>query len=492
MGVRFDAGRDLSEHVRRGFYIGGRWVPSSASRSTWLIAPDTEALFAEAPLADVQDIDLAVGAARQAFDAGVWSSLPAQERAGLIKRLASEVRRREDLFAGLWTAEVGAPVAFADLFTPVAAAMLDYYAGLLETYAFEDTRKTPYGAAQVIREPIGVAALITPWNATLPILSYKLGAALAAGCTVVIKSSPETPFDALLLAECAEAAGFPPGVINVVTADREEGAYLVASPGVDKVSFTGSTAAGKAIAKTCIDRMARFTLELGGKSAAILLDDIDLGATLGALCPFTMPFSGQICFAQTRILAPRRRLDEIVGAYAAAMSHLNVGDPWSEHTHLGPVSSARQLDRVLGYIEKGKAEGARLVTGGARSEGFEKGFYVQPTVFTEVGPDMTLAREEVFGPVVVVQPYDDVEDAVRIANASDYGLSGSVFSADPERAYKVARRIQTGNISINGLEMAPNVPFGGYKQSGLGREGGPEGLDAFLETKAVYRIGTSA
>ena len=317
--------------------------------------------------------------------------------------------------------------------------MLDYYAGLIETYAFEDTRKTAYGVAQVIREPVGVAALITPWNATLPILSYKLAAALAAGCTVVIKSSPETPFDALLLAECAQAAGFPPGVINVITADREGGAYLVASPGVNKVSFTGSTAAGKSIAKTCIDRMARFTLELGGKSAAILLDDIDLGATLGGLAPFTMPFSGQICFAQTRILAPRSRLDEIVGAYAGAMSGLTVGDPWSEQTHLGPVSGKQQMSRVLNYIEKGKAEGARLVAGGARSAGFDKGFYIQPTVFTDVSPEMTVAREEIFGPVVVVMPYDDVDDAVRISNASDYGLSGTVFSADPERAYQVAR-----------------------------------------------------
>jgi aldehyde dehydrogenase (NAD+) len=492
MAVRLEADRELSEHVRRGFYIGGQWLSSSAGQSIELISPDTETLFAKAPLASSQDIDLAVDAARAALDSGVWSRLPASDRAGLMKRLATEVRRRESLFARLWTAQVGAPAAFANLFTPVAATMLDYYAGLLDTYAFEDTRKTAYGVAQVIREPVGVAALITPWNATLPILSYKFAAALAAGCTVVVKSSPETPFDALLLAECAHAAGFPAGVINVITADRDGGAYLVASPGVDIVSFTGSTAAGKTIAKTCIDRMARFNLELGGKSAAILLDDIDLGATLGALAPFTMPFSGQICFAQTRILAPRRRLDEIVDAYAGAMSGLTVGDPWSEQTHLGPVSGARQMTRVLGYIEKGKAEGARLVTGGGRSDGPGRGFYIQPTVFADVTPGMTIAREEVFGPVVVVQAYDDVDDAVRLANDSDYGLSGTVFSADPERAYQVARRMQTGNISVNGLEMSPNVPFGGYKQSGLGREGGPEGLDAFLETKAVYRIGASA
>ncbi|WP_036516464.1 aldehyde dehydrogenase [Nevskia soli] len=487
----FDPGSEITSHVRDRFYINGEWIRAHSSERSVLVSPDTELKFIDAPLADQVDVDRAVAAARNAFDSGPWPGLAPAQRAVHLRALAVELRRRLPLFSRLWTAQVGAPVSFANLFVGVAPAMFDYYADLLETYAFEDRRKTAYGHAQVIREPVGVAALIAPWNATLPILSYKLAAALAAGCTTVVKSSPETPLDLLLLAECAEAVGIPPGVVNVITADREAGAYLVAQRGIDKVSFTGSTAAGKQIARVCIDRMARFTLELGGKSAAILLDDVDLATILGGLAPFTMPFSGQICFAQTRIIAPRKRLDEIVQAYAGAMSGLVVGDPWSEATHLGPLSSARQLDRTIGYVERAVAEGARLVTGGKRSGHLDRGYYFQPTVFADVTADMTIAREEVFGPVVSVIAYDDVEDAIRLANDSDFGLSGTVFSSDPERGYQVARRIKTGNIGVNGLEMAPNIPFGGYKQSGVGREGGPEGLEAFLETKAVYRIGVA-
>ncbi|WP_242128578.1 aldehyde dehydrogenase family protein [Sphingobium sp. Sx8-8] len=252
------------------------------------------------------------------------------------------------------------------------------------------------------------------------------------------------------------------------------------------LSFTGSTAAGKAVARACIERMARFTLELGGKSAAILLDDVRLDKALLALAPFTMPMSGQICFAQTRILAPRSRVDEVAHAYSAVMAGLTVGDPWQETTHLGPVANARQLGRVTDYVEIAKAEGARLTTGGARPAERNKGFFFEPTVFVDVTPDMRIAREEVFGPVVAVMAYDDIDDAVRIANATDFGLSGSVFTEDVERGGAVARRINTGNMTVNGLEVVPNVPFGGTKMSGIGREGGPEGLEAFLESKAVY------
>jgi aldehyde dehydrogenase (NAD+) len=451
-----------------------------------LTTPSTEAFFLDVPLADVTDGDRAIQAARDAFDDGPWPRMSGAERATYIRRLSSAIKARLPLLSRIWTAQVAAPVNFASMFTPVTPAMLDYYADLAESHAFVDIRKTPQGEARVQGVPVGVAVLISPWNAQLPILSYKLGAALAAGCTVVVKSSPETPMDALVLAECAHEAGLPPGVLNVITADRDVGFHLVSSPKVDKVSFTGSTAAGKRVGSACLAHMTRFTLELGGKSAAIVLDDADLMPTLSALVPYSMPFSGQICFAQTRILLPRSRYDEFLGAYVAAVSGMVVGDPWDDATHLGPLSSATQLDRVLRYIDHGKNEGARLMTGGSRSQRFERGYFVEPTVFADVTPDMTLAREEVFGPVVSVMVYEDVEHAIALANATDFGLSGTVFTRDVEHGHDVAQRLKTGNVTVNGLEMAPNVPFGGFKQSGLGREGGPEGLEAFLEYRAIY------
>lgn len=482
----FSPDSEVSENVRCRFYIGGTWVESHSSRRSTLTTPSTEAVLLDVPLADTVDADLAIEAARTAFDTGAWPRLSGAERAILIRKFSSAIKARLPLLTRIWTAQVGAPVGFASMFTPVAPAMLDYYAGLAESHSFVETRKTLQGEARVLGQPVGVAVLISPWNAQLPILSYKLGAALAAGCTVVVKSSPETPLDALVLAECAHEAGIPAGVFNVITADRDVGAYLVDSPKVDKVSFTGSTSAGKQIGAACLARMARFTLELGGKSAAIVLDDADLMATLSAVVPFSMPFSGQICFAQTRILLPRSRYDEFLNAYAAAVSGMVVGDPWDEATHVGPLSTSAQLERVLRYIDQGKKEGARLMTGGARSKHLERGYFVEPTVFADVTPDMTIAREEIFGPVVSVMAYDDVEDAIRIANATDFGLSGTVFTRDVNRGYEVAQRIKTGNVTVNGLEMAPNVPFGGFKQSGIGREGGPEGLDAFLEYQAIY------
>lgn len=485
----FDFTRELSDNVRSRFFIGGQWLAAQGKQRSVLIDPCTETPVCDAPLASFADIDQAVAAARQAFDHGPWARMTGPQRAVHLRQFSEIVNDRLPLLTRLWTAQVGAPVGFAGLFSGVAPAMFDYYAQLADTYEFTQTRSTPQGQARVVRHPVGVAALIAPWNAQLPILAYKLGAALAAGCTVVIKSSPETPFDALVLAECAEEAGLPDGVINVVTAGRDEGAYLVASAGVDKVSFTGSTAVGKEIAKVCIERMARFTLELGGKSAAIMLDDADLQSTVGALTYFSMPFSGQICFAQTRLLVPRSRYEEFVAAYAGAMASLTVGDPWDDATHLGPLASRRQYERVLAYIETGLEEGARIVTGGARAEGREQGFFIQPTVFADVTSEMTIARQEVFGPVVVIIAYDNEAQALRLANDSDFGLSGSVFSASIERAAAFAREVKTGNVTVNGLQMAPNVPFGGFKQSGLGREGGPEGLEAFLESQAIYLPG---
>jgi acyl-CoA reductase-like NAD-dependent aldehyde dehydrogenase len=482
---RFETDTEVSQVARTHFYIDGRWVAPLSDKATELVSPDTEETMCRVPLASNSDIDRAIGAARDAFDCGPWPKLSGAERTGYLSRLAGELQSRASLMSRLWTAQVGAPVSFAEMFASFASASIGYYGELAKAFEFEDTRPTRLGSARIVRQAVGVAALIAPWNAQTPILSFKLGAALAAGCTVIVKASPETPLDAMVLAECADAAGFPPGVVNVLTADRDEGAYLVSSPKIDKVSFTGSTATGKAIARSCIDRMARFTLELGGKSAAIVLEDAPLEATMQSLVPMTMPFSGQICFAQTRVLVPASREREFIDAYCAMAASLTVGDPWSPATLLGPVSSSRQLDRVLGYIERGHAEGAKLLIGGGRSASFARGYFVDPTVF-HVTSEMALAREEVFGPVVSVLTYRDVDDAVRITNDSEYGLSGSIYGGDVSEAFQVARRIRTGQVCVNGFDMTPNVPFGGFKQSGIGREGGPEGLQAFLETQAVY------
>jgi acyl-CoA reductase-like NAD-dependent aldehyde dehydrogenase len=481
--------RDLSENVRKRFFIGGEWVRPKSEKTRSLVSPVDEAPWIDAPLAGVVDVDNAVSAARKAFDLGPWPRATPAWRAERLRRMSGIVRARSQLLANVWTAEVGAPITFANQFVPFASAMLDYYATLLETYPFRDVRPARMGQARVRREAIGVAALIVPWNATTPILSFKLAAALAAGCTVVVKSPPETPFDALILAEAAEAAGIPPGVLNVITADRLQGSHLVASPGIDKVSFTGSTAAGKQIAKVCIDRMTRFTLELGGKSAAIILPDADLSQTLPSLVPFTVPFSGQICFAQTRVLIPRSRAEEIENALSAIFGSLKVGDPWKVETQLGPLASATQMSKTLGYIQQGQEQGARLLAGGQRDPAFTRGYFVRPTLFTDVTSQMSIARDEIFGPVVSVMPYAGIDEAISIANSSEYGLSGTVFSSDPERAYEIATRIKSGHIGVNGFDMAPGVPFGGYKSSGMGREGGPEGLEAFLETQAVYMPG---
>jgi len=352
-----------------------------------------------------------------------------------------------------------------------------------------ETRDVIGGKAQIIREPVGVVAIITPWNAPVPLTSYGVAAALLAGCTIVAKPAPETPLEAQIIAECAEAAGLPPGVLNVVPAGREVGDYLINRPEIDKVSFTGSVAGGKRIAEVCAKRLARYTLELGGKSPAVIMDDADLSAALGAIVPFSMPMTGQICFSLTRVLVSKKRHDEVVDAYKQAVNSVVVGDPWSANTQMGPLSMKRQLDRVMGYLDKGRQEGAQLVTGGGRPKDLNRGYFVEPTIFSNVTPDMTIAKEEIFGPVVSVMPYENEEDAIRIANDSSYGLSGAVFTKDAERGLALAKRIRTGNVTVNGLNLQINAPFGGYKESGIGRVGGPEGLEGYQEIKTVYLPG---
>src|SRR6185503_790340 len=318
------------------------------------------------------------------------------------------------------------------------------------------------------------------------LLCYKAAAGLAAGCTMVSKPAPETPMDAYLLAECIEEAGLPPGVFNVVPAGRETGDYLVRHPGVDKISFTGSTAAGRHIMAACAGRMARCSFELGGKSAAVVLDDAKIDQVLQSLVPYSMPITGQVCFSLTRVLVPRARATEVRDAYVAAVSKIKVGDPFDAGTQMGPLTMKRQLTRVEGYIEKGLAEGAKLVLGGGRPQHLKKGFFVEPTVFSDVDTRMTIAQEEIFGPVVSFISYEGVDDALAKANDTMYGLHGAVYTADSERGYQIARRVRSGSVTVNGLIVDYKMPFGGFKQSGVGREGGIEGLENYFETKTVY------
>jgi aldehyde dehydrogenase (NAD+) len=488
-GSTFDPQQALSQHVLKNFYIGGEWVTPQSDRKLDLVSPMTEETFLTVPEASEKDVDAAVRAARQAFDHGPWPRMSPQERGKFVTAIGEELKKRLPLLASVWTAQVGAPQGFASYVVTHGPQIFEFYGQLGAKANFTETRDVIGGKAAVIREPVGVAAVITPWNAPLPLMSYGVAAGLVAGCTIIAKPAPETPLEALILAECAQAVGLPPGVFNVVPAGREVGDYLINRPEVDKVGFTGSVAAGKHIAEVCAKRLARCTLELGGKSPAVIMDDADLSNALGAIVPFSMPMTGQICFSLTRVLVSKKRHDEVVDAYSQAVKSIVVGDPWKAETQMGPLSMKRQLDRVMGYLEKGRKEGATLVTGGGRPKDMNRGYYVEPTIFTNVTSDMTIAKEEIFGPVVAVMPYEDEEDAIRIANASTYGLSGAVFTKDPEKGLSLARRIRTGNVTVNGLNLQVTVPFGGYKQSGIGRVGGPEGLEGYQEIKTVYLPG---
>ena len=451
-----------------------------------VVSPHSEEVVGRVPEAKEADIDRAVAAARAAFDRGPWPWLDAAERAEAMARLLAALHRRSETMAITITTEMGSPISFSNIGQVMAAHMVfDTYVSLARTYAFEQLRPGRLGPALVRREPVGVVAAIVPWNVPLFATLLKLGPALAAGATIVIKPAPETPLDAVLLAEAILEAEIPAGVINLVPAGREVGEFLVTHPGIDKVSFTGSTAAGRRVAALCGERLRRVTLELGGKSAAIVCDDADLNATIPGLLPAAVMNNGQACVAQTRVLAPRRRYRDVVDALAAAVGALDVGDPMDPGTIIGPLVAERQRDRVEGYIRLGREEGARVVAGGGRPAGLRTGWYVEPTVFADVDNGMRIAREEIFGPVVAVIPYEDEADAVRIANDSDFGLSGSVWTADNDRGLDIARRVRTGTYTINGFAMEFGAPFGGFKCSGIGRELGPEGLEAYLEPKTI-------
>ncbi len=466
--------------------IGGKWVAPSTGQTFEVRSPATLEVVGTVPEGVEADIDTAVAAARQAFDHGPWPTTPASERAKVIARFAELLAERIEDYKSVISSEMGAPPSTVEMmmYTPAKGA-LDVFTGLADTFPWEEQRSGAFGISKVRREPVGVVAAIIPWNVPLFIAVNKVIPALLAGCTVILKPAPETPIDSLMLGGLLVEAGVPEGVISVVPADRAVSEYLVTHPGVDKVSFTGSTAAGRRVGSLATERLKRVSLELGGKSAAILLDDVDLASSAFMIAFSGLMNSGQACVAQTRILAPRSRYDEITEAIVESAKAFTVGDPADPATQLGPLVAERQRDRVEGYIEKGKSEGARLVLDGTRPAGLDTGWYVAPTVFADVDNKMTIAQEEIFGPVLSLLPYDTEEEAVAIANDSDFGLAGSVWTQDIDHGYDIATRVRTGTYGINWYAFDMGSPFGGYKCSGIGREDGPEGLAAFCELKSI-------
>ena len=484
-----EEGDDMSVTSYDKLYIGGQWVAPEGTETIEVISPYTEEVIATVPDGTVADINRAVAAAREAFDRGPWPRMSLAERGEVLAKVAARLGEELPSMAELITAEMGTPILFSQLAQVGAPLMIfNYFAELSKTHSLDSVRSGVLSPEVLVtREPVGVVGAIAPWNVPLFLAAAKLAPALLAGCTVVFKPAPETPLDAFRLAEILAECGLPEGVLSVVPAGREVSEALVTHPDVDKISFTGSTVAGKKIAALCGEQLKRCTLELGGKSAAILLDDVDLDATLPMLLPNALMNNGQACIAQTRIVAPRGRYDEVVDAICQQISDAwPTGDPMDMGTAVGPLVAARQRDRVEGYIATGIAEGARVAIGGGRPAGQDHGWFVEPTIFADVNNKMTIAQEEIFGPVLVIIPHDGDADAVSIANDSDYGLCGSVFTADNDRGLSVARQVRTGTYMLNSntpIDFAS--PFGGFKQSGIGREFGPEGLDSFLETKSI-------
>jgi len=472
-------------------FIDGQWVNADKGGRIEVVSPHTEEIAAVVAEAGEADMDRAVAAARRAFDDGPWPRLSHAERGEWLKKLAANLAPRAPELQKAWTDQVGALAMMSPMMVGGGLHGLSYYAGLAETFEF--AKLVPpsdgHGSAIIAREAVGVVAAIVPWNAPFAIMINKIAPALLAGCTVIMKPSPETPLDAYIIAEAADAAGFPPGVINLVPAHREASDYLVRNPGVDKVSFTGSTVAGRRIASVVGERIGRYTLELGGKSAAIVLDDYDVTAAAKALAFTISIMSGQVCATLSRVIVSKTRQAQFAEAIAAELKQIRVGDPNDPTTQMGPLAMRRQLDRVEGYIAKGVAEGASLVCGGGRPKDIAKGCYFEPTLFTGVDNKMTIAQEEIFGPVISLIGYEDEAEAVRIANDSNFGLYGAVFTNDNDAAYRVARGVRTGGIAQNGFRMDHFLPFGGFKQSGVGREGGLEGLKSYTEMKTILLEG---
>jgi acyl-CoA reductase-like NAD-dependent aldehyde dehydrogenase len=468
-------------------YIGGAWIEPSTGALFEVVDPATEEPFYTVPAAGPDDMMRAIDAARVAFDTGPWPQLPHAERAMYLRAIAVALRDRAGRASRLWTRESGVVASAAEFMTAQIPEAYDYYADMAGTFAFEEP-VTPHGGkgfGLLVREPVGVVGAIVPWNSPLSLLTYKLAPALLAGCTVVVKVAPEAPGVGYLMADIAEAVGLPPGVLNVVAADREVSELLVRDPRVDKISFTGSTAAGRRIASLCGHRIARYTLELGGKSAALVLSDFDLGKAAETLVRQAVLITGQVCSSLTRVVVSRRHHDALVEELAGRFARVDVGDPFDPRTQMGPLAMARQRDKVEGLIARGVADGATLATGGGRPRHLARGFFIEPTVFGNVDNSSTLAQEEIFGPVLTVIPADSDDHAVAIANDTIYGLNASVFTNDVDRARVIAGRIRSGTVGHNAFRSDFSMAFGGFKQSGIGREGGRDGLLPYLETKSI-------
>src|SRR5687767_13573142 len=472
--------------IRDKLFIGGAWVPPSGKQTIDLFNAGNGERLGKIPLGDEKDVDLAISAARAAVDG--WSGASPEWRAGYLEKISTGLKARADEIARLIAQEVGMPLKLsARIQAGLPIANFANYAKLVREFPFE----ARVGNSIVVREPVGVVGAITPWNYPLHQITLKVAPALAAGCAVVLKPSEVAPFNAFVLAEVIEAAGLPAGVFNLVTGTgAQAGEALVKHPGVDMISFTGSTRAGKRISELASQTIKRTSLELGGKSASVILEDADLAAAVKGTVNGCYLNSGQTCTALTRMLVPAAKYDEAAKLAVDAAKGFTLGDPLSETTRLGPLSSQMQLERVRAYIKKGVEEGAELLTGGAdKPEGVPGGYFVKPTVFGKVKNSMTIAQEEIFGPVLSIIAYHDEEEAVRIANDSPYGLAGAVWSADEARAQKVARRIRAGQVDVNGGAFNMNAPFGGFKQSGHGREAGVYGLEQFLEYKSLQLKG---
>jgi aldehyde dehydrogenase (NAD+) len=463
-------------------YIDGAWVPSTGKGTIDVVNSTTEEVMGHIPAGTAEDVDKAVKAARKAFES--WSSTSVEERAKYLTRITEGLQARMDEIATLVSQEVGMPKSLS-LLVQAGLPLMDFQntASLVSEVQFEEQ----VGNSLIVREPVGVVGAITPWNYPLHQVAAKVAPALAAGCTIVLKPSEVAPLNAFVLAEIIDDVGLPAGVFNLVTGTGDVvGEAMSAHPDIDMISFTGSTRAGKRISEVAAATVKRVTLELGGKSPNVILDDADLEQAVADGVAKAFLNSGQTCSALTRMIVPRSKLAEVEAIAKATAEAFTPGDPFGESTRLGPLVSESQRERVRGYIKKGEKEGARLVTGGAEvPEGHEQGYFVRPTVFSDVTTDMTIAQEEIFGPVLSILPYDDDEEAVRIANDTIYGLAGGVWSGDAERAKAVARRIRTGQVEVNGGSFNPMAPFGGYKQSGKGRELGKFGIEEYLETKSL-------
>ncbi|MDN5913564.1 MAG: aldehyde dehydrogenase [Pseudonocardia sp.] len=476
----------MSTNVRDSFFIDGGWLAPSTDARIEVISPSTEEVVGSVPEAAPADVDAAVAAARRAFDETDWPLLTPAQRAAHMRDLAKALTERVGETATTITAEMGSVISYARAGqAPGPVMMLEYYADLAESLELTEERAGMVGSWRVHKQPIGVVGAIVPWNGPLFLAMYKLAPALLTGCTVVLKPAPESPLSAYHLAEALEAADIPPGVVNIVQGGRETGRYLVQHPGVDKIAFTGSTAAGRTIMADAAPTLTRLSLELGGKSAAVLLDDVDLDTALPEIVFGVCQNNGQICISNSRLLAPRSREREIVDAVTSAMAAQKVGDPFDETTEIGPLVAERQRTRVEGFVEGARAAGNTITTGGRRPAGLDRGWYVEPTVVSGVRPDQAIARDEVFGPVLSVLAYDTDDEAVAIANDTIYGLGSAVFSPDIGRAEAIALKIRAGTLNINTHITDFHVPLAGWKQSGIGQEAGPEAIQGYLQTKVV-------